>query len=159
MPLVVSDSSTLIHLAAIGRIALLKHFHQTITITPAVWQEVVVEGGGRAGACQVEAAREGGWIEVAAPEDEELLGLLRREPDLGQAEAETIALAVERQADLVFLDETEARCTARVRGLRTAGVVGILIRAKVNGRIQSLQAAMNALQERSGFWIGEELYW
>ena len=118
-----------------------------------------MEGGGRSGARQVEAAREGGWIEVAAPEDEELLGLLRREPDLGYAEAETIALAVEKQADLVLLDETEARCTARVRGLRTAGVVGILIRAKVNGRIQSLQAAMNALQERTGFWIGEELHW
>lgn len=36
MPLVISDSSTLIHLAAIGRLALLKEFYGKITIPPAV---------------------------------------------------------------------------------------------------------------------------
>ena len=40
----ISDSSTLIHLAGIGRLDLLKEFYGMILITPAVWREVV-EGG------------------------------------------------------------------------------------------------------------------
>ena len=40
----ISDSSTLIHLAGIGRLELLKVFYGKILITPAVWKEVV-EGG------------------------------------------------------------------------------------------------------------------
>ncbi len=40
----VSDSSTLIHLAWIGHLELLKEFYGKILITPAVWKEVVEEG-------------------------------------------------------------------------------------------------------------------
>lgn len=46
MPLVISDSSTLIHLASIGQLDLLKDFYETITIPPAIWTEVVTEGKG-----------------------------------------------------------------------------------------------------------------
>lgn len=44
MPQAVSNSSPLIHLSAIGRLCLLKHF-SSIIIPPAVWHEGVVEGG------------------------------------------------------------------------------------------------------------------
>ena len=49
MDLVISDSSTLIHLAAIGRLALLEQFFKRVTVPPAVWREVVEQGRGRAG--------------------------------------------------------------------------------------------------------------
>ena len=64
MDLVISDSSTLIHLVAIGRLGLLKEFYGRITVPPLVWREVVEQGGGRAGAVEVERARQAGWIEV-----------------------------------------------------------------------------------------------
>jgi uncharacterized protein len=44
MPGAISDSSTLIHLAKIGRLDLLSEFHNKIFIAPAVWKEVVQEG-------------------------------------------------------------------------------------------------------------------
>lgn len=44
--MVVSDSSTLIHLARIGRLALLKDMVGTVAIPTAVWREIVLEGGG-----------------------------------------------------------------------------------------------------------------
>ncbi|MHC1624013.1 MAG: hypothetical protein ACXQTR_05435 [Candidatus Methanospirareceae archaeon] len=44
MPEAISDYSTLIHLAGIGRLKLLKEFYGKILITPAVWGEVVVAG-------------------------------------------------------------------------------------------------------------------
>jgi predicted nucleic acid-binding protein len=44
----ISDSSTLIHLAGIGRLELLKEFYERILITPVVWKEVVEERMGKA---------------------------------------------------------------------------------------------------------------
>lgn len=55
MDLVVSDTSTLIHLAAIGRLGLLETFLGNIAISPAVWREGVEQGEGRAGALEEEA--------------------------------------------------------------------------------------------------------
>jgi hypothetical protein len=46
MPVVVCDSSTLIHLARINRITFLKDFYGKIVVAPAVWKEVVDEGQG-----------------------------------------------------------------------------------------------------------------
>lgn len=102
MALVVSDSSTLIHLASIGRLSLLPKFYGHVTIPPAVWREVVEQGGNRPGAIEVEEALQEGWIQVAAAADTALLRLLGR--DLDDGESEVIALAVERQAALVLLD-------------------------------------------------------
>ena len=53
MGLVISDSSTLIHLERIDRLDLLKSFYARIIITPAVWREVVEQGKGRTGAAEV----------------------------------------------------------------------------------------------------------
>ena len=73
MPWVVSDSSTLIHLARIQRLALPKRFYGRIIVPPAVWREVVEQGGDRPGGVSVAQAREEGWIEIAAPTDEALV--------------------------------------------------------------------------------------
>ena len=92
MALVVSDSSTLIHLAAIGRLELLKTFFKRVTVPPAVWKEVVEQGGGRAGANEVEQARELGWMGIAAPKDTALLHLLKRYLDEGESEVIAFSL-------------------------------------------------------------------
>jgi len=156
MPEAISDSSTLIHLAGIGRLELLKEFYGKILITPTVWDEVVVEGQGRAGAGEVNGANNAGWIEVIAPTNESVVRLLERE--LHKGEAETIALAIERHPEVVFLDELEARRVANVYGLRKTGVIGILIRAKLEGRITSLREELDKLRNEVGFWIGDALY-
>jgi len=156
MGLVISDSSTLIHLAAIGRLDLLKRFYRRITIPPAVWREVVEHGGSRAGAVEVEQARQAGWIEVSAPVDVALLALLRR--DLDDGESEVIALAVEKQAELVLLDESDARRTADLYGLSKTGIIGLLIRAKQKKHINSLKAELDRLLNQGGFWVEKRLY-
>jgi predicted nucleic acid-binding protein len=156
MGLVISDTSTLIHLAAIGRLDLLKKFYKHITIPPAVWREVVEQGGGRAGAAEVEQARRAGWIEVVTPTDVTLLQLLQR--DLDDGEAGVIALAIEQQAGLVLLDESEARRTADLYGLPKTGVLGLLIRAKQAGLIDSLKTELDRLLHQGGFWIEDRLY-
>lgn len=156
MGLVVSDSSTLIHLAAIVRLALLKVFYGRITVPPAVWREVVQQGGGRAGAVEVEQAHQAGWIEVLAPTDTALLRLLRR--DLDEGESEVIALAIEQRAELVLLDESDARRIAELYGLSKTGIIGLLIRAKQEGHVDSLKAELDRLMHQGGFWVEERLY-
>lgn len=156
MPLIISDSSTLIHLAGIGRLALLREFYGEITIPLAVWREVVVEGQGRVGAVEVDEAYQIGWIEKAAVPDMPLLRLLKR--DLDDGEAEVIALAVERQADLVLLDESDGRRIADLYQLRKTGIVGLLMRAKREGRVQSLRLELQRLRQEGRFWIEEKLF-
>lgn len=156
MPGAIANASTLIHLAGIGRLELLREFHGKVLIPPAVWQEVVTEGKGRAGSREVRAARRSGWLEIVPPQNRALVELLRQELDEG--EAETIALAVEQRAEVVFLDEADARRAAEIYGLRKTGVIGILMRAKLQGKISSLKEELGRLREEAGFWIDERLY-
>ncbi len=152
----ISDSSTLIHMAGIGRLELLKEFYKKILISPAVWKEVVEEGRGRRGAREVKEACNSGWIEVIIPTNETVVRLLERE--LHKGEAETIALAIERHPEVIFLDELEARRVANVYGLQITGTIGILIRAKLLGKIASLREELDRLRNDAGFWIRDEIY-
>lgn len=154
--MVICDSSSLIHLSAIGRLGLLQDFHGTLTVPRAVWQEVVQQGLGRPGVKEVESALREGWIEIRVPSNEPLLTSLKQ--DLDDGEAEVIALAIEYQAELVLLDETEARRVAEVFELKKTGAIGILIRAKLEGKIQDLRAELDRLRTVGGFWIEEGLY-
>jgi uncharacterized protein len=156
MGLIVSDTSTLIHLASIDRLDLLEMFFDQVTIPLAVWREVVEQGRGRAGALEVERARQAGWINIVQATDLALLRLLKR--DLDDGEAEVIALAVEHRADLVLLDETDARATADLYGLSKTGVIGLLIRAKQEGYIGLLKPELDRLLHQAGFWIEESFY-
>ena len=152
----ISDSSTLIHLAGIGRLELLKEFYGKVLITPAVWKEVVEEGAGRPGVREVKEAHSSGWIEVIAVGNESAVRLLERE--LHKGEAEAIALAIERHPEVIFLDELEARRVANVYGLRKTGVIGILIRAKLEGKVASFREELDKLPDEAGFWIGDAIY-
>jgi len=80
---------------------------------------------------------------VLAPAEAQLLRLLRR--DLGDGESEVIALAVEKRANLVLLDESDARRTADLYGLSKTGIIGLLIRAKQEGHIDSLKTDLDRL--------------
>ncbi len=153
---VVSDSSPLIHLAAIGRLSLIRDYYHSIIIPTAVWREVVEQGGDRDGAKEIYQAREDGWIAVKQPKNFALIKALLQ--DLHEGEAESIALAIEVSADVIILDEMEARRSAEQHGLFVIGIIGILLQAKADKKIKSMRAEMARLQRTGNFWISKSLH-
>jgi predicted nucleic acid-binding protein len=81
---------------------------------------------------------------------------LRFEMDEGEAAA--IALALELGFQQILMDERDGRVKARAIGLRPVGVLGILLRAKRDGRLDSIEGARAALRHEAGFFIANQLF-
>jgi hypothetical protein len=128
-------------------------FPEGISIPEAVWREVVNEGKGRPGAKEVSEAN---WINVHTVANKKLVQLLRGELDEGEAEA--IILAAEQMAELVLLDERDARRAAMRMNLKVLGTVGILVWARKTGKINSLRSALDVLQRSGKFRFSTGLY-
>ncbi len=142
--IVVSDTSCITNLIAIGRVTLLRDLFGTVLIPPAVRNELAVHH-----------AALPDFLEVRAPFARELVERLLKEP-LGQGEAEAIVLAEETHADYLLIDETAGRAVAKARGLTRFGILGVLQRAKERGQLSVVRADLDALQA-VGFWIAPKL--
>ncbi|MDJ0838870.1 MAG: DUF3368 domain-containing protein [Acidobacteriota bacterium] len=151
--IVVCNTSPLTNLAAIGRFELLHEIFDKLHIAEGVWAELNFGGTEWAGRAQV---AEADWIERHHVKNELLVHSLRR--DLDRGEAETIALALELQADVVLLDEMEGRNTAQRMGLRVVGVVGLLLEAKNRGLLSSVRPWLERLQTEAGFYLSKRLF-
>ncbi len=151
--IIVSNTSPLTNLAAIGQFTLLHQLYGQLHIAEGVWGELNAGGKSWPGRDEVAAAS---WIERHKVANHPLVQTLRR--DLDRGEAETIALAVELNADLTLLDEREGRHAAQHLGLRTVGVVGILLEAKQHGHVKTLRPLLNMLRSAAGFYLSEHLY-
>jgi predicted nucleic acid-binding protein len=152
--IVVSNTSPLTSLAAIGHFELLRKLYGEIHIAHGVWHELNHGGRRHPGSHEVENAS---WIDRHEVRDQALVMVLRR--DLDKGEAETLALAIELKADLVLLDEQEGRRAATRLGLFPLGVLGVLLQAKRLGAITEIRPLLDALREQAGFFLGKNLYW
>ena len=156
MLVVVSDSSPLMNLAGIGRLYLVHEQFGEVIIPPSVWDEIVLNSDTLSGASEVRDAYDAGWISLARPDNTAVVDLLGL--GLHRGEAEAIALAIELRSSLILLDDADARLAATTLGLHKTGVIGILIKAKADGKIESLRHELNALMDRMGFYIDDGLY-
>ena len=151
--IVVSNTSPLTSLAAIGQFDLLHHLYGELHIAQGVREELNASGKRWPGRNEVDSA---GWIEHHTMQNRALVTALER--DLDRGEAETIALALEIEANLVLLDEREGRRAAQRFGLRALGVVGILLDAKSHGAIKSVRPHLDALRQTAGFYLADAVY-
>ena len=151
--IVVSDTSPIINLAAVGQLQLLRQLYGRIIIPPAVHREIVIVGAGQPGAVQVKSFD---WIETRPVSDLALAASLQLKVDEGEAQA--IALAAALNADLLLLDERKGRVAASRLGLRFVGLLGVLVEAKHQGLVSAIKPILDDLIEKAGFWVGQELY-
>jgi predicted nucleic acid-binding protein len=126
---VVCDASTLIALARIGQLDILRQAGAQVVIPTAVYEEVVVKGASKPGADEI---RQASWVETREVSDRDVVAQFRTV--LGAGESEVIALAKEHGADLILLDDQDARGTAIAEGLNVVGLLAFLVLAKEEGR-------------------------
>jgi len=150
--MVVSNTSPITNLAAIDQFGLLGNLFGEVYIAEGVWEELNV-GGRHPGSREVEAS---GSVHRQAVTSQSLVNALSR--DLDRGESETLALALELEASVVLVDEKEGRHAAERLGLRPLGVLGILLLAKKKGLLSEVRSSLDALRQRAGFYISDELY-
>lgn len=150
--IVVSNTSPLTNLAAIGQFDLLRQLYGEIQIAVGVWDELGAHGRRWPGHDEVANAA---WIKQVMVRDQNLITVLLR--DLDRGESETLALALEIGAELVLLDERDGRRIAQRLGLRAIGVLGILLEAKKRNLLSSIRPLVDALRHDAGFYISDEV--
>ena len=87
------------------------------------------------------------WLKIQAPEG---LDKVPTAADLGAGEKEVLALGMQVPGAVVILDERLGRLHAEALELAFTGTLGILLRAKVEGRIPRIGPLLEDL-DRLGF--------
>jgi len=149
---VVSNSSPVIHLAKINKLNLLEKLYTKVIVPEKVYLECTETKQYHQ---EIHLISSSAWMTTLHIKNIRLFNLLYTEIDAGEAEA--LVLALEKDADLVLLDDMEARIKARSLGLKVTGTLGILLKAKNQHLItSSLYEEINKL-EQTGFWISSDL--
>lgn len=150
----VSNTSPILNLAIIGQLSLLHRQFEQVVIPQAVLEECRIAED-LPGTKEIANAVQEGWLSVRTLSRHIDAALLERELDKGEAEA--IALALELSAELVLVDEREARRVCQSIGIKVTGVLGILAKAHKEGYVPSFKKAVYMLQERAGFYISDRV--
>lgn len=127
---IISDTSCFIVLNNIGELELLHKSYDDITTT-------------------IEVANEYGeelpdWVSIQSPKDKSKQKILELQLDKGEASA--IALALEIPNSTVILDDQKARQVAEKLGLEITGTIGVIIKAKKKGVIESIKPILLKLK-------------
>jgi len=138
--LTVANSSCLLALNTAGYLSVLHELYKTIDVPDAVNRE-----------CEGQLPT---WVRIRSVSNRSLVQSLCLE--LGEGEAEAIALCMERSADRIILDDKKARRIARQLKLPVTGTLAILLRAKQAGILPSVHDPINALLA-ANFRVSETL--
>jgi len=95
------------------------------------------------------------WIKIFKVKNRSLVNKLQRHLDLGESEA--IALSIQMNADLLIIDERRGREIAKKAGRNIIGTVGVLVKAKKEGKISEISSYLKRLKA-TGFRMSEDLY-
>ena len=149
---IVSNASPLIFLAKIGRLNLLNDYE--IVMPKQVYEEINKGLETREDAQNIKTLVEKSIIKV---EEINIINEIDRH-SLGNGEKAASSLAINKEIDIIILDERKARRIAKFYKLKPKGTIGILIDAWKNKKItkEELKESIKKLIEE-GFRINEEL--
>ena len=85
------------------------------------------------------------WVIEIHPSQAITIGILL---ELDKGEKYTLQMAKELKADRVIIDEKIGRDVAEYLGLEVTGTLGILLKAKQNGWIESFTESANAMSDQ-----------
>lgn len=155
-----SDADPLIWLGKCSILHLLEKSYSETVIPEAVHEEAYLRGleKGFENAQAIKEAMEEGWIKVhksskrftdEAEGVEARLGI-----ELGMGEREAIALALEKGVSIFLTNDEDAYQVGMALGLEPIGVLYVLLRGVVEGRIKKKKAKESLGQMlEEGFWL------
>jgi uncharacterized protein len=122
-----------------------------VFVPPAVVAELAIAAEGIGAFLVVDFP----FLVARRPSDPERVRDLAKQVDRGEAEA--LALAIELRADAVLMDEAIGRKVAKSLGIRSVGVLALLVEAKSRGLVTQINPLINELDARIHFRLSAEL--
>lgn len=141
--IVVCNSSPLIALSRIGGLVILKHLFQQVYIPTAVFEETVLRSRLIPQQEAILVAMRENFLQVVEPQTQVAFKRV-----LGPGEQGVIQLAVEKQADLLLIDDRKARNEALELGLKVLKTSVLLQQAESLGLIVSSSETMQLLEKQ-----------
>ncbi len=151
--MIISNTTPLINFSAICRLDILEKLFGKICIPSAVEKELFVKGENYP---NISELRKANFIETLEAGNILFCNALKR--DLDDGEAEAIALALEKNGQLLLMDEISGREIAESYSLRFTGTIGCIVEAKKIGIIASVKPLLDEIRIKARFWINPKLY-
>ncbi len=150
--IVVADTSVIINLALVGHESLLNAIFHEVVVPPAVQAEFVRLAGSSGRFSGLVLPQ---WVRVQPPQT--IPETIAHDADLDPGESQALALAIEIHAQGILIDEAHGRTIAIKLGLTPIGVLGILVRAKLNGFLPAMAPVINDLLTKARFRVTDDL--
>lgn len=147
---VIVNTSPLFYLYQVGQLQLLQQSYGKITVPTAVTQELKV---GKKQGVDVPEINSIAWIEIRPITS---VVLVLSVIDLGQGEAEVLALGLEIPDSLLIFDDRLVRRIADLYKLKYTGTLGILVKEKQVGYLPAVTPIIAMLQSR-GMWLNDKI--
>lgn len=147
---VVVNTSPLLYLHQVGCLELLQNLYSRILTPPAVIQELAVGKNQGINVPDINAIE---WISITPVKS---ISLIPAVIDLGQGEAEVLALGLENHGSLLIFDDQLARRMANIYKLKYTGTLGVLVKAKKLGYLSSVAPVITMLRQQ-GMWLTDNI--
>ncbi len=148
---VIVNTTPLIALCHIGQLDLLKKMYGEIMIPQAVYRELSQK---KESICKKQVDSSLDWIYVEEIENQMAKSMFKTQ--LHDGEVEVMILAKERHADIVIIDDANAKKHAKYLKLPVTGTLGVLIKAKRQGYISELKPIIQEMIDKN-IYISEKL--
>ena len=154
--IVIADTTPLITLMKLKRLDLLEKLFGSVTIPSAVYEELISNTKYPVEKQMIDRAL---FLERLEVSDRQSIKILREVVGLDAGESEAIALAEEKCADLLIIDERKGRRIAKRMELKIIGTIGILLQA-FNCKIFSKAEILSYVDElkHSNIRISDSLF-
>ena len=134
-----------------GWLDILKKLYGEVTIPEAVYNELSVKAES---VCKKAVDSSLDWIRVDKIKNQMAKTMYKTQ--LHDGEVEVMILAKEVAADVVIIDNANAKKHAKYLGLPVTGTLGVLIKAKQKGYINELRPMLQRMVE-SGIYLSQSL--
>jgi predicted nucleic acid-binding protein len=148
---VVVNTTPLIALSHVDRLDILKKMYGEVIIPEAVYRELSAKPES---VCKIAVDRSLDWILVKEIQNQMAKSMYKTQ--LHEGEVEVMILAQEINADVVIIDDANAKKHAKYLDLPVTGTLGVLIKAKQQGYVKELKPILYQMVE-NGIYISRNL--